>query len=190
MSSTSFENDFLSSIKNKKILLQVASLYGNEEVFDLFYQSTSNFSSNSSNISSPRSPRPSSPRGNRTKGKDIVSIGQSNIRSNNSLVDIIDESIFLSACKGGNINILKRILNDYKSFDTYDILLKGLFSAVGHTNDVHFIMCLYEKLNEKKKFYIETKVKEQTLLFKAAKKGMYKFFDFILRKGAILNSIN
>lgn len=191
LSSNSFENDFLSSIKNKKILLQIACLYGNEEVFNLFYQSpNNNYSGNSSNISSPRSPRPSSARGSQSKGKEGCSIGQSLNVKNNGIHGTIDESIFISACKGGNLNILKRILNDYKSFDTYDILLKGIFAAVGHTNDAHFILYLYDKINEKKKFNLETKIKEQTILFKAAKRGMYKVVEFILKKGANVNSIN
>ncbi|KAK8897184.1 hypothetical protein M9Y10_015119 [Tritrichomonas musculus] len=185
MGSNIYENDFLSSIKNKKILLQIACLYGNEEVFNLFYSSSNNFSANSSNISSPRSSRPSSPR----RGKDGVSIGQSNLQSSGSS-GFVDESIFISACKGGNINIIKRILSDYKVFDSFETLFKGLFSAVSNTNDVQFVQYLYDKLSEKKKVNLEMKIKDQTLLYKAAKKGKYKVVEFILKKGANVNSIN
>lgn len=190
LSSNGYENDYLLSIKNKKNLLQTACLYGNEEVFNLFYQSSNNFSGNSSYISSPRSSRSSSPRGNQNKGKDGISIGQSTNLKSSGLFGPIDESIFLSACKGGNLSILKRILNDYKVFDTYDMLLKGIFSAASHVNDTNFITYLYNKINEKGKFNLETKIKEQTILFKAAKKGMYKIVEFILKKGANVNSIN
>ena len=159
-------------IKNKKytaVLADIACINGNIEVFDYFTREDE--SDSLSSFSSPR---------------DFKKTNLSLHSSYQISLLLTEESMFLSACKSGNIYILDKFLNS-NNFPR-EILIKGLFIAVKYSNSVDFIMKIFEKLQ---KFDVDQKnQKNETLIYRAAKRGNFNIINFLLKKGANVNSLN
>lgn len=185
---TSTIDQHSANIRNKKVLIQIACLYGNYEVFELYC------------------PRKHNKKSSLNKTMPTLRKGHIDTADFHRYYQMIDESIFYSACKGNNFRILKRIVDDYQSiignlniinvkgemFNFTSVLSKCLFKAVSHSNDIEFVRFIFDVLNKRKIVDLNAKSekKSETLLFIAARKGNYRIVDFLLEKGATIDSIN
>ncbi|OHS93014.1 hypothetical protein TRFO_40664 [Tritrichomonas foetus] len=99
-----------------------------------------------------------------------------------------NQELFLSACKSDCLNILNKFPIEDQYHQSYkEIYLKGIFKAVKYSNSPQFLELLF---GDRKIDLEQRNPKKETMLYIASKRGNFKTVEFLLKKGANINSSN